>query len=261
MTVPLQCRSSTAGARCSPPLGFIAICAFAFFAGAWATVYFCHSMRGGMGMPGGWTMSMMWMRMNGHSWFSSAGDFQLMWLAMMAAMMMPSAVPMFLKTRRAPVSLSAMAVGYFTVWQAVGVGIYILGVLFATAVMRRNDLSRAVPLLSGVALIIAGIFQFTGWKLAALRRCRLPFGCSVSPRKYDGSFSHGFRQGTACCICCAAPMLMLIVLGMLNALAILGVGAVITAERLLPQSDNIARFVGTAAILAGILIIARKLLG
>jgi hypothetical protein len=36
-----------------------------------ATAYFCRSMGGGMGMPGGWTMSMMWMRMPGQTWFGS----------------------------------------------------------------------------------------------------------------------------------------------------------------------------------------------
>jgi predicted metal-binding membrane protein len=49
-----------------------------------------------MEMPGGWTMSMMWMRMPGQTWFASALSFQSMWLAMMVTMMMPSALPMFL---------------------------------------------------------------------------------------------------------------------------------------------------------------------
>ena len=39
---------------------------------------------------------------------------------MMVAMVLPSALPTFLKTRRAPVSLSVMATGYFAVWVASG---------------------------------------------------------------------------------------------------------------------------------------------
>jgi predicted metal-binding membrane protein len=61
-----------------------------------------------MEMPGGWTISMMWMRMPGQTWAASATSFLLMWLAMMVAMMLPSALPTFLKTKRAPVSLSIM---------------------------------------------------------------------------------------------------------------------------------------------------------
>ncbi len=209
MTVQLQSRFSSGGVRNSPPLGFIVMCAFAFFGGVGATAYFCHTMHGGMDMPGGWTMSMMWTRMNGHSWFTSAANFQLMWLAMMAAMMLPSAVPMFLKTSRSPTSLSAMAAGYFTVWQAVGAGIYVLGILFAAAVMRWGGLSRAVPFLFVAILIGAGMFQFTAWKMASLRRCRLPFGCTTSGNKHEADFRLGCQQGAACCVCCAAPMLVL----------------------------------------------------
>jgi predicted metal-binding membrane protein len=40
------------------------------------------------------------MRMPGQIWAASATSFLLMWLAIMVAMMMPSALPMFLNTRR-----------------------------------------------------------------------------------------------------------------------------------------------------------------
>ena len=110
-------------------------------------------------MPGDWTMSMMWMRMPGQTWLASATSFLLMWLSMMVAMMLPSALPTFLKTRRAPVSLSVMATGYFAVWVASGTGIYALGVAFAAAAMRWEVFSRAVPVLSGASLIAAGGFQ------------------------------------------------------------------------------------------------------
>src|SRR5262245_40753686 len=128
---------------------FIAACVLAFVASVAATAYFCRSMCCEMEMPGGWTMSMMWMRMPGQTWVASATSFLLMWLAMMVAMMLPSALPMFLNTRRAPVSLSVMATGYFAVWLAAGVGIYALGVAFAAAAMRWEILSRAITVMSG----------------------------------------------------------------------------------------------------------------
>src|SRR5438477_11738248 len=79
---------------------FIAVCVLAFAAGALATAYFHRSMGYKMAMPGGWKMSMMWMRMPGETWFISGISFLLMWLAMMIAMMMPGTLPMFIKTRR-----------------------------------------------------------------------------------------------------------------------------------------------------------------
>jgi hypothetical protein len=43
-----------------------------------------------MPMPGGWTMSMMWMRMPGQTWLAVAASFTGMWLVMMAVMMLRS---------------------------------------------------------------------------------------------------------------------------------------------------------------------------
>jgi predicted metal-binding membrane protein len=259
MADQLQTKNSAVGAGTALPAEFIALCAIAFAGSVAATVYFCRSMGGGMGMPGSWTMSMMWMRMNGQTWLAAAVDFLLMWLAMMVAMMLPSALPTFLNTRRAPASLSAMAAGYFAVWLATGAGIYVLGVLFATAAMRWDFFSRVVPMLSGAALIGAGTFQFTRWKLASLLRCRSPFGCIISRPEREASFGLGCKQGAACCLCCAAPMLILIVLGMMNPFVIIGVAIIIAAEKILPQPEIIARFVGIVAIVAGVLILIHKL--
>src|SRR5437016_14460619 len=98
------------------PVEFIAVCVVAFIASVAATVYFCRSMCCEMEMPGGWTMSRMWMRMPGQTWSASAASFLLMWLAMMVAMMLPSALPTFLQQNRTPLSLSVTATGNLTVW-------------------------------------------------------------------------------------------------------------------------------------------------
>ncbi len=243
---------STAVIAAGAPAEFIALCALAFVGSVAATIYFCRSMGGGMPMPGGWTMSMTWMRMAGQTWFAATVAFLLMWLAMMVAMMLPSAMPMFLSTGRAPASLSVMAAGYFAVWITGGAVLYVLGVFFANAAMRWDALSRAVPVLSGAALMGAGLFQFTRWKLMGLHRCRSPFGCVTACPEREASSGLGCRQGATCCLCCAAPMLMLTVLGMMNPLVILGVALVIAAEKVLPRPEIVARFVGICAIFAGV---------
>jgi predicted metal-binding membrane protein len=58
------------------------------------TIVWCASMSamGEMPMPGGWTMSMAWMRMPGQTWPGAAAAFLSMWVVMMAAMMLPSLV-------------------------------------------------------------------------------------------------------------------------------------------------------------------------
>ena len=245
-------KNSASGNEAVSPAKFITVCVFAFVAGVLATAYFCRSMSGGMEMPGGWTMSMMWMRMDGQSWFASAIGFLLMWLAMMVAMMLPAALPMFLKTRQQWTSLCYMASGYFVIWLAAGVGIYVLGVVFMEIAMRSEVLSRAVPLLSGAALIAAGAIQFTRWKMTHLLRCRSSSGCAISCPQDETSLRLGCKQGAACCVCCAAPMTIQLTLGIMNPLVMIVVAIVIAAEKLLPRPGITVRLVGFAAILAGI---------
>jgi predicted metal-binding membrane protein len=216
-----------------------------------ATVYFCRTMCCEKEMIGGWTMSMMWTRMPGQSWLGSAVSFLLMWLAMMVAMMLPSAVPMFLRARHTTASFLSIMAGYFGVWLAVGVGVYLMGVLFAAMAMHSERFSRFVPLLSAAALIGAGLFQFSRWKVKGLNECRSRFGCAGGCPERAAGFALGCKQGATCCLCCTGPMVLMIVLGMMNPLVMIGVALVVAAEKLLPRPETIARLVGISAIIAG----------
>jgi predicted metal-binding membrane protein len=82
---------------------FRGVAALLFDASAAATIVWCASMSamGAMPMPGGWTMSMVWMRMPGQTWSGAAASFLGMWIAMMVAMMLPSLVPMLWRHRQA----------------------------------------------------------------------------------------------------------------------------------------------------------------
>src|SRR5215467_5730562 len=82
-------------------LQFNGLCALAFVGSVAATIHFCRSMGGDMEMPGGWTMSMVWMRMPEQTWAGAAASFVGMWIVMMMAMMLPSLVPMLSRYREA----------------------------------------------------------------------------------------------------------------------------------------------------------------
>ncbi|MBN9385913.1 MAG: DUF2182 domain-containing protein [Chitinophagaceae bacterium] len=234
------------------PAKFIVVCTIAFVAGVSTTAYFIRSMGDEMEMPGGWKMSMMWMRMPGETWLASGLSFLYMWLAMMVAMMMPSALPTFLKTRRQWYSLCYMMLGYFAVWLIAGAGIYVLGIPFAMAAMQSVLFSHIVPLLLGTSLIAAGAIQFTRWKTVHLLRCRSSYGCAVPCPQDKGSFRIGCKQGIACCMCCAAPMMIQLTLGIMNPLVMIVIAIAIAAEKLLPRPVITARLIGSAAILTGI---------
>jgi predicted metal-binding membrane protein len=214
-----------------------------------------------LAMPGGWTMSMMWLRMPGHTWFASAVSFLFMWLAMMVAMMLPSALPTFLKTKRRCTSLCCMASGYFAIWFAAGIGVYVVGVAFGAVAIRWELFSRAAPGLLGASLIAAGVIQFTRWKMTHLLRCRSQFGCAIPCADCETSFRLGFKQGAACCLCCAAPMTIMIVLGMMNPLLMIGIAMIIAAEKILPRPEVVARIVGVVTLVAGIIVTVRQSLG
>src|ERR1700712_338900 len=118
---------------------FFAVSALIFSASAAATIVWCGSMSamGDMPMPGGWTMSMAWMRMPGQTWLGAAAAFLGMWVVMMVAMMMPSLMPMLLGYRQALGTTGATRLGrltslvgmaYFFVWTIFGIAAFSLGV-------------------------------------------------------------------------------------------------------------------------------------
>src|SRR5215203_4858871 len=146
---------------------FLGVSALLFAASAAVTIVWCASMSAmrGMPMPGGWTMSMTWMRMAGQTWPGAAASFLGMWVVMMVAMMLPSLVPMLWRYRRAVGGagvqglgrLTAMVgLGYFVVWTLLGVAAFPLGVALATATMQMPMLARAVPIALGLIVLIAG---------------------------------------------------------------------------------------------------------
>jgi predicted metal-binding membrane protein len=229
-------------------------------------------MEGGMSMPGGWTMSMMWMRMPGQTWAAASTMFVAMWVAMMIAMMLPSALPMLLLYRRvirfrgeAGVALATWSVGagYFAIWMGFGLGAYAIGVALTQAAMRSATFSRAMPIVSAAALITAGVYQLTSWKAACLEHCRDPFHLMarhLGRPGWRGALELGLHHGAFCAACCWGLMVVQLVLGVMSLGAMVLVAVVIAAEKLLASGVLIARFAGATAIVAGAGMALRALL-
>ncbi len=244
---------------------FYAWTALVFAVSLAATIYFCRTMSGGMEMHGNWTMSMMWMKMPEHTWPVSFGIFLLMWLAMMVAMMLPSAVPMLQNFREplaaegnihAGIATALVACGYFIVWIAFGIVVYLIGVSYAFAAMRWQQISSVAPILAGALLIVAGVFQLTRWKMAALYHCRDPHcGMIEKHNQAWAAWIHGLQQGVFCGICCAGLMLALVALGAMNPFVMLIVAAAIAAEKLLPKPKPVVHITGILIIVAGIILV------
>jgi predicted metal-binding membrane protein len=255
---------------------FLGVSALLFAASAAGTIVWCASMSamGEMPMPGGWTMSMAWMRMPGQTWPGAAASFLGMWVVMMVAMMLPSLVPMLWRYReavgrtgQAPARtnktrlgrLTALVgVGYFFVWTVFGMAAFPLGVALAAIEMQQPALARAVPIAVGVVVLIVGALQFTAWKMRQLACCReAPARGRMLPSDAGTAWRLGLRLGLHCSYCCAGLTAILLVIGVMDLRAMAVVAAAITVERLAPAGERVARVIGAVVAGAGLFLIAR----
>lgn len=248
---------------------FIGISALLFALSAAVTIAWSGSMSamGGIPMSGGWMMSMTWMRMPGQAWVGAAASFLEMWVVMMAAMMLPSLAPMLDRYRRAvePTRSSRLhgltllaGLGYFWVWTVFGLAIFPVGVAVAAIEMEQPVLARAVPVVSGLVVFIAGALQFSKWKVRHLTNCRVAPGREGTlPAQASTAWRLGLHFGLHCGLSCANLTVILLVFGVMDLRAMAAVTAAITAERLAPTGEAAARATGFIVLGAGLVLIAR----
>ena len=248
---------------------FFGVSALLFAASAAVTILWCASMSamGGMQMPGGWTMAMVWMRMPGQTWPGAAASFLGMWVVMMVMMMLPSLVPMLWRYRQAVGRsgetrlnrlTAVMGVGYFFVWTVFGMAVFPLGIALAVVEMQQPALARVVPIAVGVVVLMAGFFQITAWKVRHLAICReTPGHDRTLPADTGTALRQGLRFGLHCSQCCVGLMAILLVIGVMDLRAMAVVAAAITVERLAPSGERVARATEVVAVGAGLFLVAR----
>jgi predicted metal-binding membrane protein len=248
---------------------FAGISASLFAASAALTIVWCGSMSAvrGMPMPGGWTMSMVWMRMPGQSWAVAAASFLGMWVVMMIAMMLPSLAPMLWRYRqslgrtceaRLGRLTTLVTLAYFFVWTLFGLAVFPVGAATAAVAMEQPLVARAVPIAAGLVVLIAGALQFTKWKAHHLICCREApgRGCTL-PADAGTAWRQGIDFGLHCGFCCANLTAVLLVLGVMDLHAMAAVTAAITAERLAPAGAHVGRAIGFVVVGAGLILVAR----
>jgi predicted metal-binding membrane protein len=250
-------------------LGFLGFSALLLVTSTVATVAWCGSMSAmaEMPMPGGWRMSMAWMRMPGQTWATVVASFLGMWVVMMVAMMLPSLVPMLRRYRTAVGATAGgrlgwltlcVGAGYFLVWTLLGVVTLPLGVALGAVEMRVPSLARAVPPAVGVVVLLAGALQLTAWKARQLACCREGPGCGRAPPPDTGAaWRYGLRIGTDCVRCCAGLMAILLVIGVMDLRAMAVVAAAMTVERIAPAGERVARGTGAVFAAVGVVMLIR----
>jgi predicted metal-binding membrane protein len=166
----------------------------------------------------GWIASAFVMRgMGSMHGPSSLGSFLWLWVAMCAAMMLPSVVPAASLATTVGSSGTGFVGGYIAIWSVAGV------VAFEAA----RVLTVGGRLLAAGAILAAALYQVTPVKNSCLRRCRSPLGLLL--RK--SALRAGLEHGLVCLGCCWTLMLALLALGMGSLFWMAAVAAAIFIEK------------------------------
>jgi len=183
--------------------------------------------------------------------------FVFLWTVMMAAMMLPSVLPvvwLFATVAHSrtqfghrPAPTGMLVIGYLGVWALTGIAAAWLNQFGETAMPMWR------PVLVGGALIIAGVYQLTRWKAVCLGHCRTPlhFFMDHWHDGVGGALRMGAYHGLYCVACCWGLMLALLALGMMNPGWMSLIALLIAIEKLAPQGERAALGSGVLAILFG----------
>ncbi|MGH2757067.1 MAG: DUF2182 domain-containing protein [Actinomycetota bacterium] len=172
------------------------------------------------------------MDMGAESELGSFEFFIALWVLMMAAMMLPGAIPAVLRHAHASGRVRAVLLfvgSYLAVWTIVGVAIY--------ALYRPHDSFAA-----GAVAIAAGLYEFTPLKRRCRRHCR-------------ERVRSGFQFGRYCVGSSIGLMLMLVALGVMSVIWMSVIAVFVLAQKLLPSKAAIDVPLALVIVGLGILIV------
>ena len=192
----------------------------------------------------------------------------VMWAVMSVAMMLPTALPMVMLFNRfwsgrhpgidsvKPTLL--LVLGYLGVWIVFGFAAALLQLwLEHLQVLTPVMGSMSNPIVGGLVLMGAGLFQLTPLKAACLSKCRTPM-MFLNTRWREGrggSFIMGLDHGAFCLGCCWALMLVMFVAGVMNLFWMAALAALMLAEKIIPKGDTLAQITGWGLMGCGVVMI------
>ena len=190
--------------------------------------------------------------------------FLLAWQVMIAAMMLPSSLPLIrlfaVASGGQPRPQAAMAAflgGYGLVWTAFG-ALAFGGDTVVHAVVDRSPWLQSRPgLIAGAVLVTAGAFQFTGLKDRCLHRCRHPgvFMLRHYRRGATAAFGLGRRHGMFCLGCCWALMLVMFAAGVASLWWMAALTALMVYEKTSPGGRRSVPVTGALLLAWGVLVL------
>ena len=195
------------------------------------------------------------------------GWFMGVWATMMAAMMLPSLMPITLGFARVSAQQQPRGRSFVPTWVFIGgyLAAWIVYGLVAYAIFRAIQSAHIPalswhaqgPLIAGATIVAAGLYQLSPLK----RRC-LRSAVPRSPRPggwrpgWSGAIRMGFEHGAFCIGCCWGLMLILFALGVMSIVWMLVVAGLIFAEKVLPFGERLSRGFAVAFVVVGIWVAA-----
>jgi predicted metal-binding membrane protein len=200
-----------------------------------------------------------------HPWLAGAGLFFFTWMAMMAAMMLPSIVPFTVGMSRlmrlrgaARGSISVMTLAYILIWS--GAGILAYPALQGLQALSAGPAELAVR-VGAVVLLAAGVYQLTPLKRVCLRHCRSPAFLVMhhgqrATRSRIGALRAGLAHGAYCLGCCWGLMALLLAAGVMSLVWMAGIAAIIALEKVSRRGEAIGSALGGLLIAVGLVLLA-----
>jgi len=184
-----------------------------------------------------------------------------MWAMMMGAMMLPPALPMILtfvevasrngERRRA----GSFVAAYLMVWFGFSAAATLAQWALQAAGWVDPMIVSTSRVLTGLLLLIAGVYQFSPLKKVCLARCRTPMGFLIGEWRAgaSGAFVMGVRHGMFCLGCCWLLMALLFAGGVMNLAWVAALSLAVAVEKLAPRGEWLAAALGLGLIAAGLL--------
>jgi predicted metal-binding membrane protein len=194
--------------------------------------------------------------------FTLAG-FGALWTTMVAAMMLPSTVPLLrlfveasARQKHPGRVVACLAAGYLAVWSLFGW----MALGFDGGVHHVVDaipwLSDRPWLVGAATLALAGAFQFSKLKDRCLTECRHPAAYMLRHyrRGPRAAFSMGLDHGLYCLGCCWALMLVMFAAGVADLGWMAALAGLMTYEKVGRHGPRVAALAGAAAIGLAVLV-------
>lgn len=183
----------------------------------------------------------------------------LMWTVMMAAMMIPTALPVLrayaaTQRSRGAAGVLAFAGGYLFAWTGFAAAATTAQPVLGVASCHAAGLAETDPRLAAALLVAVGVYQWTPLKSACLRQCQSPVGYLLSSWRggTSGALRMGLRHGLLCVGCCFALMALMFVGGVMSFLWMAGLTALVLAEKLAILTPARSRMLGAVLVVAGL---------